>query len=253
LCAATKLESIQPGGLDQESSGSQKEGVYKIGTDLQPGEYILLSEDDFAYFAICSDANCNSILANGCFGYLTYITAYENTYLELSGCVAIPYTEDWSFNPVENGWTSGTFKAGKDIPCGTYVLISDTGSGYYAVLEGTAGSNIICNDCFGNITYINVSEDTYLEISGCRVVPYSEETIYTVIGNGYVTGMYKVGKDLPAGQYKLTAISGGYYAIYNTPQGKIISNNYFGRGTVYVTVEQGQYIRLSGIVVEPMD
>lgn len=252
-CGTTKIESIPPKGSKPESSEQLKSGVYKIGTDLLPGEYILLSDNSDGYFAICSDAGCNNILANNRFGYITYITAYENTYLELDSCVAIPYTDDFSFNPIENGWTDGVFKCGKDIPCGEYVLISDTSNGYYAFLSGTDGSNIIANDKFGSIAYVNVSENTYLEIRGCRVVPYSEETIYTVIGNGYVTGMYKVGKDLPAGRYKLTAIAGGYYAIQNTPQGNIISNKFFGQGTVYVTVEHGQYITLSGVVVEPID
>ena len=248
--ATTKNDSIL---LMDALSNGYPEGIYKVGTGVPAGEYILISKSYDGYFSISTDAEENAVIANDNFGYVTYVTAYEDTYLKLSRCTAIPYTDDIVFNPIESEWLRGTFKIGKDLPVGVYVLISETSNGYYAILSGTSGSNIIDNDNFGAVTYVVLTEDIYLEINNCKVIPYSNNTVYNPVNNGYVKGMYQVGKDMPAGTYKLTSISGGYYAIYDFPQGNILSNDAFGQGIKYITVRPDQFIKLSRTKVENND
>jgi len=142
----------------------------------------------------------------------------------------------------------GVHKVGTDIPAGSYILISDS-EGYFSINADANGDNILENDNFGKNTYINLKKNTYLELSDCYAVPYSDDITFEVIDNGYMTGMYKVGKDIPAGTYKLSVISSGYYAIYDTPYGEILSNDFF-YGDNYVTVKKGQYLQLSDCYVE---
>ena len=70
----------------------------------------------------------------------------------------------------------------------------------------------------------------------------------------YGDGMYKVGTDIPAGEYKLTASSGtlGYWEVTNssTANADIVGNDNFS-GSTYVTVSDGQYLKLERCVAEP--
>lgn len=72
------------------------------------------------------------------------------------------------------------------------------------------------------------------------------------------SGTYKVGKDgdIPAGEYKLTATSGlgGYYCVTESsaPDADIVGNDNFDNST-YVTVSDGDYLKLSDCVAELVD
>lgn len=69
----------------------------------------------------------------------------------------------------------------------------------------------------------------------------------------YSAGTYKVGSDIPAGEYKLINDSelGGYYCVYNNsnPDADIVTNDNFEDQT-YITVSDGQYLLLSRCKIE---
>lgn len=66
-------------------------------------------------------------------------------------------------------------------------------------------------------------------------------------------GTYKVGADIEPGEYKLTATrsSGGYWEVTNSSSADadIVGNDNFSNST-YVTVSEGQYLKLSGCTAE---
>lgn len=66
-------------------------------------------------------------------------------------------------------------------------------------------------------------------------------------------GMYRVGSDIEAGEYKLTATrsSGGYWKVTasSAADADIVGNDNFSNST-YVTVSEGQYLKLSGCTAE---
>lgn len=66
-------------------------------------------------------------------------------------------------------------------------------------------------------------------------------------------GMYRVGSDIEPGEYKLTATrsSGGYWEVTNSSSADadIVGNDNFSNST-YVTVSEGQYLKLSGCTAE---
>ena len=78
------------------------------------------------------------------------------------------------------------------------------------------------------------------------------ETALTVINEG----TYKVGSEIPAGEYKLTTTTSvsGYYAILKDSSGtdNIIANDNFDNQS-YVTVKDGQYLELSRCKAEKVD
>lgn len=88
----------------------------------------------------------------------------------------------------------------------------------------------------------------------------SQTTSQTTGGSGpqttgqYGAGTYKVGTDLPAGEYKLTSTDTvpAYWEVTNSsaPDAQIVGNDNF-TGNAYVTVSDGQYLKLVRCVAEP--
>ncbi len=74
-------------------------------------------------------------------------------------------------------------------------------------------------------------------------------------GTSLAEGTYRVGSDIAAGEYKLTAIAGdtGYWEVTNSssPDADIVGNDVFN-GSTYVTVSDGQYLKLSGCTGQAM-
>ena len=74
--------------------------------------------------------------------------------------------------------------------------------------------------------------------------------------NGVITeGMYRVGKDIPAGNYQAIATTSdsGYYALLNnsTVNRDIISNASFSTSR-YVTLSNNQYLEITGAKLVPV-
>lgn len=145
--------------------------------------------------------------------------------------------------PTTATYKPGTYKIGVDMPPGLYAL---TGPGYVEVSSDSSGDSIIDNDNIGNFAYILVQDGEYLKLSRCSAKPETETAPKT--GSVYASGMYKVGKDIPAGEYKVTADSDrGYYERNASAIGSgsdILDNDNF-EGSTYVTINDGEYLKLS--------
>lgn len=63
--------------------------------------------------------------------------------------------------------------------------------------------------------------------------------------NFYGVGEYKVGVDIPGGEYKVTCFENAYVAVEKNSRGSIVTNRLSNASSsVYVTVFNGQYLRL---------
>ncbi|MBE6990735.1 MAG: hypothetical protein E7426_08365 [Ruminococcaceae bacterium] len=138
---------------------------------------------------------------------------------------------------------AGQYKVGVDIAAGEYVVFSTDGSGYFSVCSDANGDDIICNSIFTYNAYITIRDGEYLELSCCYAIPLLSNDIEI---NTDGPGMFKVGVDIPAGEYKLQADRDtGYYCIYpSSRQEDIVANDIFD-GQAYVSVYDGQYLDLS--------
>lgn len=151
-------------------------------------------------------------------------------------------------------YSAGTYKVGSDIPAGEYCIycVSDIG-GYYSVNEDSKGDSIIGNDNFDYNAFVTIYDGQYLELSRAMAVPVSAIDGVSYKIDTSKTGTFRVGIDIPAGEYKLINDSelGGYYCVYNNsnPDADIVTNDNF-EGQTYITVSDGQYLLLSRCKIE---
>lgn len=159
---------------------SYPSGMYKIGIDMPPGEYILYTEAN-GYFCISSDSNQDDIKVNGNFSYnsIVFVEPYE--YLDLKHCYAVPISAEPDV--VTTG--EGMFKVGLHIPAGEYKLQSDTDHGYYCIYPSSRQDNILSNDVFDGQKYVTVKDGQYLELHHCHFIAPPSKPIKTY--NDYET------------------------------------------------------------------
>lgn len=146
-------------------------------------------------------------------------------------------------------YADGMYKVGADIPAGEYIL-DPYATAYYQVASDSTGTleSIVSNDNFSGTRYITVSEGQYLTLTGCTAYPASYVSDGTIKNDNLSGGMYKVGVDIEAGEYKVTPEGDGYYEVDSSSAGTldvIVANENFD-SDVYVTVSDGQYLKLSG-------
>jgi flagellar hook assembly protein FlgD len=143
---------------------------------------------------------------------------------------------------ISDKYTEGKYKVGTDIPEGEYVIFAKDSSGYFSLSVDSNENEIITNDNFDYNTIIFVKKGEYLKLSRAYAIPLEAATI-----NADKSGFFKIGENLPAGEYKVVADANAsaYYCIYNdNRQDEIESNDNFN-GDTYVTVQDGQYLKLS--------
>jgi hypothetical protein len=146
---------------------------------------------------------------------------------------------------------AGMYKAGPDISAGEYLLYSEGGSAYFQVSKDSSGSleSIITNDNFQGTRYVTVKDGQYIELKSSKMLPVNEAPVQEPQSGQYKDGMYKVGRDIKAGEYKVVASgSTAYYEVASNSGGgieSIVSNDNF-EGEKYITLKDGQYIKLNG-------
>ena len=155
-------------------------------------------------------------------------------------------TESDDSNSNSTGYAGGMYEIGADMPAGEY-LITSTG-GYYEVATDSTGSleSIVTNDNYTNRAYVTVQEGQYFTFEGTAVPAHGAPAFSTSDGI-YPEGMYLVGKDIPAGEYKISSNGSGYYEVTSDSVGElnsIVTNENF-EGDVYLTISEGQYLKLS--------
>lgn len=146
----------------------------------------------------------------------------------------------------ETTWKSpGMYKVGSDIKAGEYIIRTND-SCYYSVSTDSSGSleSIVQNDNFKGYAYVTVADGQYLEISRGEFIDVASAPILSATSG---EGMYKVGRDIKAGEYKVSAVESGYVAVLTSSKGgidSIVTNDNF-TGEKYITVADGQYLEMS--------
>lgn len=154
---------------------------------------------------------------------------------------------------IDNPYMPGMYKVGSDLPAGEYCFVASGGSGYGCVSADSNKDDIIENEMFEHTWFVTVSDGQYLEASRCAFVVAADVVLLIEDDGSFTEGMYRVGIDIPAGEYKLTSADGGYYCIYENsiPPFDIVSNDLFD-GSSYVTVKDGQYLKISDCTAVPV-
>lgn len=149
-------------------------GMYRVGSDMQPGEYVLMATSDYlGYFCVSEDVAQKDIVCNDMFDVNSIVAVRSGEYVELSRCIAIYSSDFYSRYTIRyEGNTGVMLKVGYDIRPGTYRLKQTDSDydGYYCVYNDNRQDDIEENDLFENTTYVTVRSGQYLELSRCTIV-----------------------------------------------------------------------------------
>lgn len=155
----------------------------------------------------------------------------------------------------------GSYAKG-DIPVGEYVFMPMSDNGSYYSEEDEAG-NIIDNENFDSFGYVYVHGAGNISVKGA-LIPLSTlnqldadspREIYGLLrdkDNYMDSGYYKIGTDLPSGEYTIQSYGEGYVEVASGPVGNSqIVDNEIVNGSHSVVVTDGQYLKVSrGFIVE---
>lgn len=160
------------------------------------------------------------------------------------------------------GFISGMYKIGKDMPAGEYKLFATdglAGVSYFEIAKDSTNSveSIVANDNFASFTYVTVAEGQYFKMTDARAVPVDQAEKSGPVESRYGSGMYKVGVDIPAGEYKIlpeenSTLGFGYFEVTKSSRHRlddIVSNDNF-KDSRYITLENGQYLKLSEAYID---
>lgn len=172
----------------------------------------------------------------------------EGTDTETKAMETVKETPSKSKDRIE--LTNGMYKVGEDVDEGEYFLLADHKDAYYQISNNSSGDakGILANEIFSKNRYITLEKGQYLTLDGCTLTRIGDVNLNLNSDYFLTDGMFKVGKDIEEGEYKvITSGAEGYYEV--APNSKndlysIISNENFS-GERYVTVKNGQYLKLS--------
>ena len=152
---------------------------------------------------------------------------------------------------------SGTYKVGTDIPAGEYVVFAK-GYTYIESSKDSSGAleSIIFNDNLSanSNSYVTLNEGEYFKFQDAEMYPVDKAPSVTPEDGVYKDGMYKVGQDIPAGEYKIALGKDselGYYEVSKSSSHQLddIITNENVQADTYLTVSDGQYVKLQGVTI----
>ncbi len=159
--------------------------------------------------------------------------------------------EDKKVKPIK----SGTYKVGSDLTPGEYLFFAkgmDMLNAQVIALEHL--ESIVFNDNVKGHLYLTVNEGEYLKITGGEMYPVVEAPSVVPEDRLYKDGMYKVGQDIPGGEHKIILTSDfmGYYEVSADSRHDLYSiiTNENVQGDTYLTIQDGQYIKLNGVQIQ---
>jgi hypothetical protein len=155
--------------------------------------------------------------------------------------------------PIKDGWkNAGLYKAGTDIPAGEYLLISNRGVAYYSLMRNQAFGldNIITNDTFLGSRYITIEDGRYFLLVDAQMIDVKKGPVLQPVNGKYIEGMYKIGRDIPGGKYKIIPENRNDPILEITSNSSGLTKAIITSSHVTderdITVTDGQYIKLVG-------
>lgn len=222
---------------------------YKVGEEIQHGEYILFTHDNSNGYMEITDET-GEIVNNSSMYYTEIINIkqgqnvlFQN--LDVYSIDKVPYIPK-----KDEAYLPGHFKVGMHIPAGEYLAIGD-----FIVLETYSDNTFEYEAREGKLTINNygivtLKEGQYFEFgTEAKLYPIDKAPSITPDDGVYKSGMYKVGVHIPAGTYECSvAGTEGYITIYkdskNSESSELSTTKIEGKKEV--TLVEGQYIGIFG-------
>lgn len=140
----------------------------------------------------------------------------------------------------------GQYKIGTDLPAGEYYIKCNSINLYVEISSDSSGEldSIISNLNTEGGVYVTVKDGEYLTVNGGEIFNVTDIELEPEDGY-YLEGQYKVGRDIPAGEYTLEALDeGGYIEVTSDSRHtleSIITNDLFDTNKI-ITLTDGQYV-----------
>lgn len=154
-----------------------------------------------------------------------------------------------SSNLLPNWHEEGTYIVGKDIPAGEYLIIAhDSENVEFTIFRNDADyfGNCISYGDMGLLSYFTVMDGEKLVVGAGSFIS-SDSDFKVNLHSLALDGMYKVGRDIEPGKYKIASsaiASFGYYGIAvdsrHTLDSVITSDDF--EGNVFIELTYGQYL-----------
>ena len=154
---------------------------------------------------------------------------------------------------------TGDYKVGTDIPAGEYMLIAtDLDAAMFYTSTDLAGDNLKTYGFPWPNIYETLRAGEYVHFTGLKAYPVATAPAVPVNSDGsFLPAQYKVGRDIPAGDYVLVYQSteeyGDFYIesnSYNELSSICGYDSY--RGRIYVTLTAGQYFTFDAGIAYPV-
>lgn len=164
-------ETAKPQEPAKPTVKTYKAGMYKIGSDMPAGEYVLVGSG-MSYFEIDKDSTgqMNSILANDNFSKRSIVSVQDGQYLKLTGCTAYAFNDAPKVQPKDGFMSEGMYKVGVDLPAGEYKVIPE-GMPYVEVSKDSSHTmnSIVSNDLPQGESYISIKDGQYIKLTGAKL------------------------------------------------------------------------------------
>lgn len=146
------------------------EGMYKVGSDIAPGEYVFLTQSSSSsYICVSSDSNQDDIIENAIFTNSYFMTIEDGQYIEASDCLFFK-AEGYMLTQNNDGVIpEGMYRVGIDIDAGEYKVVTEgDDSGYWCIFTSSKiPQDIYSNHIFENSTYLTLTEGQYVYFNDC--------------------------------------------------------------------------------------
>lgn len=151
-------------------NGKYAPGTYKIGRDIQKGEYIIKKASG-AYGGLSFKKSVDPYVQNVASGFKmvdvsVYYTLSKDGYVHITGCELYDAASHDMASIGCDGTTPAMYKVGKDIKAGTYTITPDgSGKSYYAVYKNSTDatdSARIAETRITKATNVAVSDGEYI-------------------------------------------------------------------------------------------
>ena len=158
-------------------------GMYKVGTDIPAGEYIVFSEQDLDSYLEVSKTNSGKsgdiiVIESLADMYNRYVKVEDGQYLELKSCYALPEEKAGAID-IEK---ATMLKVGRDIQPGEYQLLvredEFTWFSSYNIMEEPLDTlDAIRSEDIENNVYVTLEDGNYLWMSGCYLDESSRQEV----------------------------------------------------------------------------
>lgn len=234
------------------SDGSYGEGQYLVGRDIPAGKYRLscIAPNEHSFYYLSSNPYTLDYADHPKHGSLdndVYLTVSDGQFLDIS---------HGKFFLIEKPFTTyepGTYQIGVDIPAGLYYVRATSSrlTRWQLSLDNTS-QTVFADGSLYIFRYLLLSDGDYFHFTGAdlQMILAEDAPLPSPSSDGsYSGGQYLVGRDIPAGKYKISPLPRAriFYAISSDPNGlNILSSSKpvydDDKKEIYCTLNEGEYL-----------